>query len=117
MGAADHRLARVQEGRAADDHLRRGGGHGPGGRRERVLQPAAGPNTPNPGGPVPGPGGGRIGALLISPFVKAGTVNPSPYNHYAFLRSVEDFFRLPHLGYAGRPDLRAFGSDVFGVRR
>ncbi len=74
-----------------------------------------GPNTPNPGGPVPGPGGGRIGALLISPFIKAGTVNPSPYNHYAFLRTVEDFFRLPHLGYAGRPDLRGFGSDVFGA--
>jgi hypothetical protein len=29
------------------------------------------------------------------------------------LRTVEDFFGLPHLGYAGSPQLKTFGNDVF----
>lgn len=69
-----------------------------------------------PGGPQPGqfgPGGGRIGAVLISPFIAPGTVSQVPYNHYAFLRSMEDIYGLPHLGYAGAPQVRSFGADVF----
>jgi phosphatidylinositol-3-phosphatase len=60
-----------------------------------------------------GPGGGRIGAVMLSPFIEPGTVSEVPYNHYALLRSVEDIFGLPHLGYAGQPGLQAFGADVF----
>jgi hypothetical protein len=60
-----------------------------------------------------GPGGGRIGAVLISPFIKPGTLSAIPYNHYSQLRSVEDIFGLTHLGYAAEPDLQPFGSDVF----
>jgi len=71
-----------------------------------------GPNTPNPGGPVPGPGGGRIGAVMLSPCIQAGTVSKDPYNHYSLLRSIEDNFGLPHLGYAGRAGLKPFGDDV-----
>jgi hypothetical protein len=59
-----------------------------------------------------GPGGGRIGAVLLSPFIRPGTVSDVPYNHYSLLRSVEDLFRLPHLGYAAEPDLASFGTDV-----
>jgi hypothetical protein len=70
-----------------------------------------GPNTPKPG--VNGPGGGRTGAVLISPFIKPGTVSDVPYNHYSLLRSVEDLFGLPHLGYAGRAGLVGFGKDVY----
>jgi len=70
--------------------------------------------------PVPpglrGPGGGRVGAVLLSPFIRPGTVSKVPYNHYALLRTVEDIFDLAHLGYAGQPALRAFGSDVFTAR-
>jgi hypothetical protein len=73
-----------------------------------------GPNTPNNGGPVPGQGGGRIGAVVVSPFTEPGSVNPTAYNHYALLRTIEDIFGLGHLGFAGRPGLKAFGSDVFG---
>jgi hypothetical protein len=72
-----------------------------------------GPNTPSPGGTTPGPGGGRIGAVLLSPYVKAGTVSTTPYNHYALLRTTEDLFGLGHLGYAARASLRSFGPDVF----
>lgn len=71
-------------------------------------------NTINPGGVIPGAGGGRTGAVLLSPFIAAGTVNATPYNHYGLLRSVEDIFGLGHLGYAGAAGLQAFGSDVFG---
>jgi phosphatidylinositol-3-phosphatase len=74
----------------------------------------AGPNSPNPGGPVPGGGGGRVGAVVVSPFVAPGSTNPTAYNHYSFLRSVEDAFGLAHLGYAGQAGLRPFGDDVYG---
>ena len=60
-----------------------------------------------------GPGGGRIGAVLLSPFIKPGTVSSEPYNHYSTLRYVEDTFGLAHLGYAGQAGLKVFGSDVF----
>jgi len=57
-----------------------------------------GPNTPLPG--LLGLGGGRVGALLLSPYVKAGASSSTPYNHYGLLRTIEDLFGLGHLGYA-----------------
>jgi hypothetical protein len=71
-----------------------------------------GPNTPNAGGPIPGPGGGRIGAVMLSPCIKPGTVTTDAYNHYSLLRSVEDNFGLPHLGFAGQPGLKPFDSKI-----
>jgi phosphatidylinositol-3-phosphatase len=62
---------------------------------------------------VLGPGGGRVGAVLLSRFIAPGTVSTVPYNHYSLLRTVEDTFGLAHLGYAAEPDLRPFGADVF----
>ena len=48
-----------------------------------------------------GYGGDRVGALLLSPFVKPGSSSDVPYNHYSLLKSLEDIFRLgAHLGYA-----------------
>jgi hypothetical protein len=73
-----------------------------------------GPNTTSPG--FNGPGGGRIGAVLLSPFIAPGTVSDVPYNHYSMLRSIEDIFGLPHLGYAGLEGLQPFGADVFTRR-
>jgi phosphatidylinositol-3-phosphatase len=72
-----------------------------------------GPNTPNPGGLIQGPGGGRVGAVVLSPFVVPGTKVPKAYNHYALLRSVEDLFGLDHLGFAGQDGLAAFGSNLW----
>jgi hypothetical protein len=60
-----------------------------------------------------GPGGGRTGAVLVSRFIKPGTVSKIAYNHYSLLRSVEDFFMLGYLGYAGQKGLKSFGRDVF----
>ncbi len=70
-----------------------------------------GPNTPAPG--ILGPGGGRTGSVILSPFVKAGSTTDESYNHYSLLRSVEDIFGLGYLGYAGQSGLRAFGDDVY----
>jgi hypothetical protein len=71
-----------------------------------------GPNTINPGGPVVGPGGGRIGAVILSPCIQPGTLTQTDYNHYSLLRSVEDNFGLPHLGFAGQAGLQPFGEDI-----
>jgi phospholipase C len=71
---------------------------------------------PLPGGPPPGrfgPGGGRIGTVLVSPYIAPGTTSAQDYNHYSLLRSIEDLFGLPHLGYAGAADLYFFGKDVY----
>jgi hypothetical protein len=70
------------------------------------------PNVPLPG--RTGPGGGRIGAVLLSPLIKPGTVSTVSYNHYSLLRTVEDVFGLPYLGDAAMPQVRSFGPDVFG---
>jgi hypothetical protein len=74
------------------------------------------PNTPNNGGPTPGMGGGRVGAVALSPYIRAGTVTNTPYNHFSFLRTVEGLFGLPALGYAATPNPGAFGADVFTRR-
>jgi hypothetical protein len=80
------------------------------------------------------PGGGDTGSVLISPFIKPGTVSDVYYNHYSWLRTMEDIFdvskgnahaKLPagtvsggidgqgHLGFAAQPGLTTFGRDVF----
>lgn len=74
----------------------------------------AGPNSPLPG--LTGPGGGRVGAVILSPFTTPGTVSNTPYNHYSLLRSVEDIFGMPHLGFAGATGLQSFGSDIFNAK-
>jgi hypothetical protein len=74
---------------------------------------AVGPNTPNNGGPEGGSGGGKVGAVMLSPCVQPGTVTQAPYNHYSFLRWVEDDFGLPHLAYAAAEGPKPFGADVF----
>jgi phosphatidylinositol-3-phosphatase len=71
----------------------------------------AGPGAALPG--LTGPGGGRVGAVLLSPCIAPGTVTQTAYDHYALLGSVENLFGLSHLGYAGLPGETYFGSDVY----
>jgi hypothetical protein len=68
-----------------------------------------GPGETMPGGT--GPGGGLVGAVLLSPYIKAGTSTATPYNHYSMLGSVEDIFGLSNLAEAKGPT--PFGADVF----
>jgi hypothetical protein len=72
-----------------------------------------GPNAPLPG--ITGTGGGRVGAVVVSPFVTPGSWNDTAYNHYSLLRTIEDLFGLPALGYARTA--QGFGTDVWGVSR
>jgi len=92
--------------------------------------------TPDPlfNATLPTTGGGDTGSVLISPFIRPGTVSNVYYNHYSWLRTMEDIFEvarghdyarlaagtvsggldgLGHLGYAAQPGLRPFGRDVF----
>jgi len=73
-----------------------------------------GPDSPLPG--ITGPGGGRIGAVLISPFIRPGTVSATPYNHYSSLASWESLFGLSRLAEAASAPA-TFGPDVFTAAR
>jgi hypothetical protein len=82
------------------------------------------PNLPPPdaaGEPASGPvkptgGGGRVGMLLLSSFVEAGSVNESTYaNHYTLLLTLEELFGLEKLGYANEIALLPFDSAVFNA--
>lgn len=62
-------------------------------------------------------GGDRTGAVLLSPFLRPGTVSNTFFNHYSLLKTVEDIFGIDqHLGYAGQQGLLGFfgcaSSDV-----
>jgi hypothetical protein len=72
------------------------------------------PNVAHAG--ILGPGGGYIGAVAISPFVKPGTVSSVAYNHYSLLHTIETIFGLAPLGYAAQPEVVPFGDDVFTKR-
>jgi hypothetical protein len=59
------------------------------------------------------PGGGRTGAILLSPFIKPGTVSTMPYNHYSLLRTLQGIFGLRRTGNARDPRANTMGADVF----
>lgn len=86
----------------------------------------SGPNTSLPGvpniaaafglsitGTVGNSGGGQTGAVLLSPYIKGGTISTTGYNHYSTLHAIEDYFGLSYLGFAGYPGTTGFGTDVF----
>lgn len=73
--------------------------------------PPTSPNTPLPG--ITGSGGGIVGAVMLSQFIKPGTTSTQGYNHYSLLRSVEDIFGLAYLGNAGASGQASFGADVY----
>jgi hypothetical protein len=72
-------------------------------------------------------GGGDTGSVLISPYIRPGSVSTRYYNHYSWLRTMEDLFNVArvspgldgrgHIGYAAQPGLAPFGSDVFNNPR
>jgi hypothetical protein len=71
----------------------------------------------------PTTGGGDTGSVLISPYIHPGSVSAVYYNHYSWLRTMEDLFKVKaaspgldkqgHIGYAAQPGLAPFGPDVF----
>lgn len=80
------------------------------------------PNLEEPEGeePVTGPvrktgGGGQVGAVLISPFIEAGTTSETYFNHYSLLVSIEELFGLERIGYAAEPALAGFDETIFNA--
>ena len=53
---------------------------------------------------MPTSAGGRIATILISPQVKLGFQDDTPYTHYSLLRTIETFWGLPLLGHAADPE-------------
>jgi hypothetical protein len=60
-------------------------------------------------------GGGRVGALLLSPFVMAGGTIDAPYDAFSLLASIEELFGLDRIGYAKETTLKPFGPKVYGA--
>jgi hypothetical protein len=55
-----------------------------------------------------------VGLLLISQYVKAGTVDRVDYyNHFSLLATIEDIFGVKKLGYATDPSLPVFDASIF----
>ncbi len=77
-----------------------------------TTTPAA--STP-PGVNLPPRGGGQVGALLLSPFVKPGTFDQEPFNDFSLLHTLENLFGLPPLGYAAQSGAGAFEASVFNA--
>lgn len=81
------------------------------------------PNLPAPESeaPVTGPvrktggGGGRVGAVLISPFIEAGTTSETYFNHYSLLATIEELFSLEKIGYAAEPAITGFDESIFNA--
>jgi hypothetical protein len=78
-------------------------------------EPEQDPDGSSPGGEegLPGGGGGQTGSVMLSPFIKPGTVSEASYNHYSLLASIEQMFKLTRLGEANLPGTTTFGRDIF----
>ncbi len=61
---------------------------------------------------INGVGGDRVGAVLISPFIKPGSTSSIQYNHYSLLKSLEQIYGISSfLGYAGQSGLASMIDD------
>ena len=77
------------------------------------------PTTSNPlsgGETTPTGGGGQVGLLLISKYVKPNSFDEIDYyNHYSLLASIEQLFSVPRLGYASDPQLPLFDTVTYNA--
>jgi hypothetical protein len=88
----------------------------PGATTPAVTTPAAStPAATTPSIELPPTGGGQVGALLISPFVKPATFDQEPFNDFSLLRTIENLFGLPPLGYAATRGLSSLEASVFSA--
>ena len=61
---------------------------------------------------ITGPGGGRVGTLLLGPCVKAGAKSATPTDHYSLLRTLEDVYGASHLGLAASTGVNTFVTEA-----
>jgi phosphatidylinositol-3-phosphatase len=77
------------------------------------------PNLPPPSGAaasLPPEGGGQVGALLLSPYIEPHTTSQEPYDDFSLLRTIEDLFKLKHLGYAAGPKVSSLEPSLFATK-
>jgi hypothetical protein len=59
-------------------------------------------------------GGGKVGLLMISPYVEAGKVEETEYaNHFTLLKSLEKMFGVEPLGYATEEEMPTLSPTLF----
>lgn len=80
------------------------------------------PNLPDapaaepPSGPVRETGGGgRVGLLILSPFVEPGTTSEGYFNHFSLLVTIEELFELERIGYGAEPAITGFDESIFNA--
>jgi phosphatidylinositol-3-phosphatase len=83
------------------------------------LAPAASPATPSAApytdeSVLESGGGGKVGLLLISPFVEPGKVEEAEYaNHFTLLKTLETMFGVEPLGYASEEEVPTLSPELF----
>lgn len=66
--------------------------------------------------PGTSPGGGRVGLLLISRYIKPNSVDEvDSFNHFSLLRSIENLFGLQPLGYTRDSTLPVLNAAIFNA--
>ena len=72
-------------------------------------------STSNDSGlPTTPTGGGQVGIVLVSRWVKPGSTDfVDSYNHFSLLATIEKLLGVPRLGYAGDAGLPLFGVANF----
>ena len=55
----------------------------------------------------------KVGALVISPYVAAGSTVTTAYNHYSLLKTIEIAFGLDPIGKAAAAAVKPFDKKVF----
>ncbi len=59
-------------------------------------------------------GGGKVGLLLISPFVEPGKVEEAEFaNHFTLLKTLETMFGVEPLGYAAEEEMPTLSASLF----
>ncbi len=88
------------------------------------------PNLPPPAGASPAPaptatryteesvvetgGGGKVGLLMISPFVEPGRVEEAEYaNHFTLLKTLATMFGVEPTGYAAEEEVPTLSPELF----
>jgi hypothetical protein len=60
-------------------------------------------------------GGGKVGAVLLSPYIEPGMTSETYFNHYSLLVTIEEFFGLERIGYAAEPLVVGFDETMFST--
>lgn len=72
------------------------------------------PDAPAPSTAVPAPTTvAPTGALVLSPFARAGATSTTAYDQYGLLRSIANLFDLDDLGHAADAAAKPFADDVY----